>query len=51
MGLTVPAPTLAVQSQFVELKNALEKSVVKRAEQKPIADAVLPSLVQSLLVQ
>lgn len=51
MGLTVPTPTLTVQRQFVELKNALEKSVVKRAEQKPIADAILPSLVQSLMVQ
>ena len=51
MAIEVPIPTLAFQRQFVELKNALEKSAVKRAEQKPIADAVLPSLVQSLMVQ
>lgn len=49
MGLTVPVPTLAVQHQFVELKNALEKSVVKRAEQKPIADAILPSILNRFL--
>lgn len=49
MGLTVPAPTLAVQRQFVELKNALEKSAEKRAEQSPISDAILPSLVQKLM--
>ena len=51
MGLTVPTPTLAVQRQFVELKNTFEKSFVKRAEQNPIVDALLPSLVQSLMVQ
>jgi hypothetical protein len=49
MGLTVPVPTLAVQRQFVELKNALEKSAEKRAEQSPISDAILPSLVQKLM--
>lgn len=49
MGLTVPAPTLAVQRQFVELKNTLEKSAKKRAEQSPISDAILPSLVQKLM--
>ena len=49
MGLTVPAPTLAVQRQFVELKNALEKSAEKRAEQSSISDAILPSLVQKLM--
>ena len=51
MAIEVPMPTLVVQRQFVELKNALEKSVVKRAEQKLMVDAMLPSLIQSLMVQ
>ncbi len=51
MAIEVPMPTLVAQRQFVELKNALEKSVVKRAEQKLIVGAMLPSLIQSLMVQ
>ena len=51
MAIEVPMPTLVVQRQVVELKNALEKSVVKRAEQKLMVDAMLPSLIQSLMVQ
>jgi type I restriction enzyme, S subunit len=50
-AIRVPVPTLAVQRQFVELKNTLEKSAAKRAEQSPISDAILPSLIQSLMVQ
>jgi hypothetical protein len=49
MGLTVPAPTLAVQSWFVELKNGLEKSALRRAEQNPISDAILPSILNRFL--
>ena len=49
MGLTVPAPTLAVQRQFVELHNALKKSAAKRAEQSPISDAILPSILNRFL--
>lgn len=49
MGLTVPAPSLAVQRQFVELKNSLEKLVAKRAEQNHITDAILPSTLNHLL--
>jgi type I restriction enzyme S subunit len=51
MAIEVPVPTHAVQRQFFELKSALEKSAAKRVKQKTIVDAILPSLVQTMMVQ
>nr|WP_295785185.1 hypothetical protein [Rhodoferax sp.] len=49
-AIRVPVPSLATQRQFVKLKQALQQATEERAKQKPVVDAMLPSLVQSLLV-
>lgn len=49
MAIEVPIPTFEAQRLFVELKNGLEKSAAKRAEQNPLSGAVLPSILNSFL--
>lgn len=49
MAIEVPMPMLAIQSQFVELKRALEKSATKRTEQNATSEAILPSILNRFL--
>lgn len=49
--ISVPVPPIAIQKQFVDLKNTLEACSKTRATQQTITDALLPALVSSLLVQ
>jgi type I restriction enzyme S subunit len=50
-AISVPVPPIAIQKQFVDLKNTLEACSKTRATQQTITDALLPALVSSLLVQ
>ena len=49
-AISVPVPPIAIQKQFVDLKNTLEACSKTRATQQTITDALLPALVSSLLV-
>ncbi|MCA3018927.1 MAG: restriction endonuclease subunit S [Rhodocyclaceae bacterium] len=50
-AISVPVPPIAIQKQFIDLKNTIEASSKTRATQQAITDALLPALVSSLLVQ
>ena len=49
MAITVPSPSPAAQKRFVDLKNVLEKTSTTRAKQQVLIQAVLPSLVHTLM--
>jgi type I restriction enzyme, S subunit len=51
MAIEVPIPAIAIQKDFVELKRILERSTAVRISQRLLVDALLPSLVQALMVQ
>lgn len=51
MAIEVPVPTLELQQTFSALKSSLEKSAVVRLKQQSIIEAVLPSLIQSLMTE
>lgn len=49
-AIRVPVPSVAIQKQFVKLKHALEQAAEVRMGQQMLTEAVLPSLVQKLMV-
>ena len=51
MAIDVPTPTLAVQRQFVRLKQALEQSAEIRRQQVMSIKAILPALCNQVLSQ
>jgi type I restriction enzyme, S subunit len=51
MSLEVPIPSLALQKQFVNLKNAMEKAVELRRPQMVSVEAMLPALCNQVLTQ
>lgn len=51
MSLEVPIPSLALQKQFVDLKNQMELAAAIRAPQVVDAEAMLPSLCNQVLTQ
>jgi type I restriction enzyme S subunit len=49
MGIEVPVPSLGIQQQFVNLKEALERSLEIRQKQREFVEALMPSLCHQSL--
>lgn len=49
MRIEVPVPSLAIQQQFVNLKEALERSLEIRQKQRVFVEALMPSLCHQSL--
>jgi type I restriction enzyme, S subunit len=49
--IQVPVPPIAVQRQFIGLKNKLAQAAIERAKQKTLTEALVPALVSKLIGQ